>query len=439
MLKLVSEAISNDVAGDLPHHDPIYKTPRHVDLASSKPFTKGQPHELFRSLRETSPVAWYPIQDLQGFWAITRYADVKAIELDPETYSSQAGGINMTYGPPSKRHPRLHSAALNTLICLDRPSHIHLRMQHRDFFTPDYVAGLKGRVDVEVDRLLDKMVKDGPVVNMVNYLSNQLPLFTLCEMLGIDKKDRPKIIKWMHYLELAQAMAEDRMAGFINPIFIAKFMYNMRQMFKFGEEILQNRRKNPRKDLLSAIATAEVDGEQLPQEFLDGSWLLILFAGNDTTRNSLSGTMKLLTEFPDQKQKLVDDPSKIANMTSEAIRLVSPVIHMRRTLTKEVELHGQKIAKGEKVLMFYGAANRDPDIFQDPNRFDVDRVNARDHIGFGMGAHVCLGQRIASMQLQSAYTKILERFPNIEWTGEMSISPNNFVHAINRLDVDLGK
>ena len=224
----------------------------------------------------------------------------------------------------------------------------------------------------------------------------------------------------------------------IDPAFFGAFVQNVLEMFDFGKHVLQARRRDPKEDLLSAIANAEIDGSKLSDEMLDGSWLLIVFAGNDTTRNSLSGTMKLLTEFPEQKQMLLKDTSLISNMTHEAIRMVSPVIYMRRTATDDAEIRGQKIAEGEKVVMYYGAANRDPDVFPDPDRMDVTRVNAKDHIAFGMGPHVCLGQRVANMQLEAAYRQILARFPNAEWTGDIDITPNNFVHAIARLSVDLG-
>jgi len=269
--------------------------------------------------------------------------------------------------------------------------------------------------------------------------SEQLPLFTLCEMMGVDEKDRPKIVRWMHYLELAGHMiAEQAQGRKISYVFLAKFLWNVRQMFRFGERVLQDRRANPRNDLLTAIAQAEIDGEPLSQEFLDGAWLLIIFAGNDTTRNSLSGTMKLLTEFPDQKQKLLDDPAMIKKMVPEAIRMVAPVIHMRRTLMSDTEIAGQKMSEGEKVLMYYGAANRDPSVFENPDQFDIERTNSGDHLSFGAGPHVCLGQRVANMQLEVAYEKILSRFPNVEWTGHTKQAPNNFVNAISELEVNLG-
>lgn len=438
MLKPVTDDVWIDREGEGPAHQPIYQAPKHFDLAELGGWSRGQPFDYFRSLRGVAPVAWFDMKDSAGFWAVTRHDDVKAIELDPDTFSSQMGGINIAYGKPEQRKGRLYGAALNTLICLDRPNHIPLRMQHREYFTPDYVAKLRARVEAKVDTLLDDLEANGPVVDLVEHFSAQLPLFTLSEMLGIDEKDRPKVIQWMEVLERTAQLIQKNRFGFVNPMIIIKATVVIQQMFRYGENILKDRRENPRDDLLTAIATAEVDGEQLGQEFLDGAWLLIIFAGNDTTRNSLSGTMRLLTEFPGIKQKLLEDPSLIPTMVPEALRMVSPVMHMRRTATKDTEIRGQKIARGEKVVLFYGAANRDPEVFNDPDSFVLGRNNAGDHLAFGLGPHVCLGQRIAAMQLEVAYTKILERFPNVEWTGKIDILPGNFVHGIHKLEVDLG-
>ncbi|MEO0982153.1 MAG: cytochrome P450 [Pseudomonadota bacterium] len=408
-----------------------------VHLGDLHLFAKGQPFEAFRQMRENAPVCWHPEEEFgAGFWALTDYADIRQVELDTETFSSQKGGILMNYGMPETRHPLLHRASLDTMICLDQPYHMPLRREHMGFFTPAYIAELKKRVDVKVTSLLDAMEAHGGEVDMVEMFSAELPLFTLCEMLGVDEADRPKIVEWMHYLELASLIMTT--GEEVNPEFFGKFVQNVLDMFDYGQAVLKARRAEPRDDLLSAIANAKIDGELLSDEFLDGSWLLIVFAGNDTTRNSLSGTMKLLTENSDEKARLIADNDLIPNMVHEAIRMVSPVIYMRRTATRDAEIHGQKIGEGEKVVMYYGAANRDPAVFPDPDRFDVARANAKDHIAFGYGPHVCLGQRVANMQLEAAYRQILARFPNAHWTGEIDIAPNNFVHAISKLKVDLG-
>jgi cytochrome P450 len=223
--------------------------------------------------------------------------------------------------------------------------------------------------------------------------------------------------------------------GAVDPSFFGDFMSNVAEMFEYGRDVLLKRRQTPKEDLLTALAHAKVQGDLMPDEFLDGSWLLIVFAGNDTTRNSISGTMKLLTEFAAEKARVQANLSLLPTTVDEAIRMVSPVMYMRRTATKDAEIRGQKIAEGEKVIMYYGAANRDPEVFADPDRFDAARPNGKDHVAFGIGPHVCLGQRVANMQLEAVYRQILTRFPDMHWNGEIDIAPNNFVHAIRKLGV----
>ncbi len=440
MLRPVSETFLEDqIDHNQSAYPAMFKTPQDFDLNDPLAFKNGQPFEFYKKLREKAPIAWVPIPRATGYWAVTKYDDVRYIETHPQIFSSQKGGILSFYGTSeTKRHQRTHEASLNTMICLDQPYHIPLRMQHRSFFSPDYVAKLRGRVEEEVERLIDRMAKAGPILDLVHHFSNHIPLFTICEILGIEKKDRAKIIRWVHYLESSQLKFVEREKGHNSPIFFMKFAYQVWQMMRYGQKALHRRRQYPRDDLLSAIAAAKVGDDLLSDQYLDGSWLLIVFAGNDTSRNAISGTMRLLTKFPEQKQKLLDDPSKIENMVSEAVRMVSPVIYMRRTATKDTEIRGQKIAANEKLIMFYGAANRDPDIFPNPDVFDVERANAQDHLAFGLGPHVCLGKRIAQMQIQAAYAHLLKRFPNIKWTGRQKISANNFVSAISELEVDLG-
>ncbi|MCH2457399.1 MAG: cytochrome P450 [Henriciella sp.] len=441
MLINVSETAQEEASVHRGHKfERAYPVAPAADLTDLDLFTKGQPFGAFAEMREKAPVCWHEEAEGAGFWALTGYHDIRAAELNTKAFSSQKGGILMNYGHADARHPLLHRASLDAMICLDQPYHFPLRREHMPFFTPAYVAELRERVDAKVSLLLDAMeakARDtGKPIDMVETFSAELPLFTLCEILGVAEADRPKLIKWMHYLEVSADTM--RKGEAIDPQFFGDFINNVLEMFEYGKRVLHDRRQNPKSDLLSAIANAKVDGKLLSDEMLDGSWLLIVFAGNDTTRNSLSGTMKLLSEFPEQKQALINDPSKIPNMVHEAIRMVSPVIYMRRTATEDTEINGQKIAEGEKIVMYYGAANRDPSVFADPDRFDVDRANAKDHLAFGMGPHVCLGQRVANMQLESAYRQILARYPDVEWTGDIDIAPNNFVHAISRLGIDLG-
>ena len=437
----VTETYQEESLPGPPSNPPIYELEPPVPLNHPEVFSKhgGYTFDAFDKMRSEAPIMWHPEETGRGFWALTSYDLVKTAELDPATFSSQRGGILMTYGlPEAPRHPLLHSSSLNSLINLDRPHHTPLRLEHMAWFRPDYVAELKKKVDTKVNALLNDMQAKGPVVDMVEMFSAELPLFTLSEILGIPEADRPKLVHWMHFLENSQYQALQEGLGNVTPEQMMAFMSEIQALFEYGRHQLMDRRKNPKNDLLSAIANATIDGEPLSDEFLDGSWLLIVFAGNDTTRNSLSGTMKLLTEHTDQREKLMANSAHFSNFVNEAIRMVSPVTYMRRTVTTETELGGQKLSEGDKVVMYYAAANRDPSKFANPNMFNIERENANEHLAFGNGPHVCLGKRVAIMQLETAYRNILARFPNIRWTGNGALAPNNFVHAISELEVDLG-
>jgi cytochrome P450 len=444
-MDLISQTVVDGIAG--PGAPPTYPTLSGVDLADIFRFKNGQPWADFARMRTDAPVMWHgEPYDGPGFWALTRYEDVQRVNGDPATFSSQRGGILMSMGPPDKRHALLFRASMDTMINLDAPHHLQLRREHMPYFTPAYLRGLTERVRAEVARLLDAMeplLEGGAEIDMVEHFSSILPLFTLCEILGVPPEDRQKFLGWMHYLERAQDLAVQNAAGPLTPTlelmqFVQDFNNGVEEMFEYGRRMLLKRREDPKEDLMTAIARAQVDGALLADEYLDGSWLLIVFAGNDTTRNTLSGAMKLLTEFPDQKQKLIDDPSLLGGAVDEFIRMVSPVIYMRRTATADVEVDGQLIREGEKVVMYYGAANRDPAMFSEPDRLDVTRANAGKHIAFGYGPHTCIGKRVAQIQLEEAYRQILARFPDLKWTGNIEIAPNNFVHAISKLGVKRG-
>lgn len=440
-LKNVTETYQAERAPASPVYPPIHDLAPPADLTDPQVFSRhgGYTFDAFTQMRNEAPIMWHPEEYGRGFWAVSTYDLVKQVELDPATFSSQKGGILMNYGMEGvPRHPLLHSSSLNSLINLDRPFHTPLRMEHMQFFRANFVADLRKKVDVYVNQRLDLMQAQGPVVDMVDLLSAELPLFTLCEILGVPEADRPKLVHWMHFLETSQYQAQQEGLGNVSEEQIMTFLSEIQALFDYGRAILAERRANPRQDLLSAIAHAKIDGEPLSPEFLDGSWLLIVFAGNDTTRNSLSGTMKLLTEASGVRARLLADDSLFGNFVHEAIRMVSPVTYMRRTVTRDTELGGQRLAADDKVVMYYAAANRDTRQFTNPDLFDVERVNAKAHLAFGHGPHVCLGQRVANMQLDVAYRNLLGRFPDVHWTGDMTLAPNNFVHAISSLMIDLG-
>ena len=443
-------SISNDVAKrrfNSNAHPPLYNLQSKIDFTDLDVFTNGQPFDQFKKMREEAPIFLHPpfLNDPEpGFWSLTRHKDILKVSSDPKTFSSQVGtGTLITLGREDRRHPKLWRSAIDHMLNLDGDLHINLRREHMPFFKPDYVANLRKKVEIKVASLLD-LINTKEDCNFVTNFSQQLPIFTLSEILGIPESDRQKLINWMEFLELAQYIQVEQlkkeMEGEIsnepvNTDMIDMFNNMVDEMFEYGRDILNAKRKNPSNDLLSAIANAELEGQKLSPEFLDGSWLLIIFAGNDTTRNTLSGTIKLLTENPDQKKKLIDNPDLMPNFLQESIRMISPVIHMRRTTTCETQIGDQLMGPGEKVVMWYGAANRDPTIFTNPNKFDIERENADKHLAFGIGRHTCVGKPVALMQLEESYKQILSRFPNIHMCGDWKVAPNNFVHAIQEMPV----
>jgi cytochrome P450 len=440
-MKLISDEIVVDTGATQPVYPAVYpELETDFELSNPNSWKRGHPYELYERMRSEAPVMWSKMRGgASRYWSVSRYEDIKSVELQPAVFSSARGGINLAVPDRKNWKPEiLIRASMDNLISMDEPQHMQMRIQQKDFFIPAYVAELREKVRAKVDLLCDDLEANGPVVDFVEAFSNELPLYTLCEMLGVDEADRPKIVHWMHFLEMASQFMSNPLRTFLGePLFPFRFKKVVEEMFDYGARVMADRRLNPRNDLLTVIAHSKLENEDLPQEYLDGSWLLIIFAGNDTTRNSLSGTIKLMTEFPDQRAMVLSDPSMIPQMSEEALRMVSPVKHMRRTAMEDTEINGQRIAKDEKVVMWYGAGNRDPEVFPNPDVFDMTRENVGKHIAFGHGVHKCLGSRVAQMQLRVAYEQLFARFPNIEFTGHIKYGPNALVHAISGLKVNL--
>ena len=425
---------------------------RNFDLTDLMLFTRGdEPYQHFADLRDNAPVYYHetgPEDSEPGFWVLTKYKDIEFVSKNQEIFSSQlAGGTALTHGFEQQDDLPLYRSTMDHMLSLDGMLHLGMRNPHMAFFNPKYVSNLRKKVELKVDQLLDQIAPLGRC-NLVDAVSAEVPMFTLCEMLGVPEEDRPKIIEWMKFLEMAQLIAatqaaekgdiefsEEHTQAAPDPALVEMFTNMVAEMFDYGRSILESRRKDPKDDLLSVIANIEIEGEKLPNEYLDGSWLLIIFAGNDTTRNSISGTMNLLSEHPDQKNLILNDKNLLPNMVHESIRMVSPVRYMRRTTKCDTQIGDQEIGPNEKVSLWYGAANRDPEIFTDPDKFDVTRENAKKHLAFGYGRHLCLGKHTANMQLEVVYEKIFSRFPEMEQDGEMILTPNNFVNAIQDVPV----
>ena len=407
---------------------PIYDIGQICELDKWETFINGQPFDIFKRLREEAPIYWHEesLDFEPGFWALTKHEDIVRVSKDPMTFSSAVGGHLMTMGDPEVVDPSAVAAIIGNMIGMDPPDHQIYRKMVAPSFTPKAIRTLEGDMRLKIRELLEN-VEDKGEFNFVTEISEQLPLWVLCEMMGIPESERPKIRDLVNNLTDASIQQDPNNAF--------QIWVNYMELFKMGRDMIEERRKNPTDDLMSVVANTKIEGGELPPELLDGFFLLMVIAGNETTRNTLTGGLMALTDNPEEREKLLKDPSLISNATDEMLRWVTSVIYFRRTATKDTNIRGQDIKAGDKVVMWYGSANRDEDIFKDGHLFRVDRENAKKHLAFGAGEHLCLGNRLGHMQIRILFEELLDRFPNIHSTSDPVRIPSNFLAGISELKV----
>jgi len=409
---------------------PIYDIGQICELDKWESFIDGQPYDLFKRLRHEAPIYWHEesLDFEPGFWALTKHEDIVRVSKDPLTFSSAAGGHLMSMGDPKVVDPSAVAAIIGNMIGMDPPDHQIYRKMVAPSFTPKAIRNLESDMRQKIRDLLENVEGKGEF-NFVTEISEQLPLWVLCEMMGIPESDRPKIRDLVNNLTDA-SIQQDPENSF-------QIWVNYMELFKMGRDMIEERRKNPTDDLMSVVANTRVEGGELPPELLDGFFLLMVIAGNETTRNTLTGGLMALTENPEERAKLLQDPTLISNATDEMLRWVTSVIYFRRTAMKDTSIRGKDIKAGDKVVMWYGSANRDEDIFPDGHLFRVQRENAKKHLAFGAGEHLCLGNRLGHMQIRILFEELLARFPNIHSTSNPVRIPSNFLAGISELKVSL--
>ena len=407
---------------------PIYDIGQICELDKWETFINGQPFDIFKRLREEAPIYWHEesLDFEPGFWALTKHEDIVRVSKDPMTFSSAVGGHLMTMGDPEVVDPSAVAAIIGNMIGMDPPDHQIYRKMVAPSFTPKAIRTLEGDMRLKIRELLEN-VEDKGEFNFVTEISEQLPLWVLCEMMGIPESERPKIRDLVNNLTDASIQQDPNNAF--------QIWVNYMELFKMGRDMIEERRKSPTDDLMSVVANTKIEGGELPPELLDGFFLLMVIAGNETTRNTLTGGLMALTDNPEEREKLLKDPALISNATDEMLRWVTSVIYFRRTATKDTNIRGQDIQAGDKVVMWYGSANRDEDIFEDGHLFRVDRENAKKHLAFGAGEHLCLGNRLGHMQIRILFEELLDRFPNIHSTSDPVRIPSNFLAGISELKV----
>ena len=384
-------------------------------------FYAGDPYPTYRWLRENSPVHW---DDQHGIWGISRFADLVAVEKDPQRYTSAQGSRPRIPGDPS-------------MINTDDPHHNARRRIVSPEFTPRAVRTHEPAVKRFVTELIDAVIEQGSC-DVVQALAAPLPSMVINEWLGFPHEMWPDVKRWSEVTMLAGGTHDPETGEMV----FDHVEGAMRAVEEFREatlEIAAKRRSEPKHDLISMWVHAEQDGKPLTDEEIVSEALLVQNGGAETTRAVIGQTVVNLIDHPDQRQKLIDDPSpahmKVA--VEEFIRWISPVINMKRTVTETHELHGQTLKEGDELLLMYPSANRDPEQFDDPDVYDVEREK-NQHVAFGWGTHFCLGASVARLEIRLMFEELMKRMPDTRLApgAEPRIVPNCFARTFDRVDVE---
>jgi cholest-4-en-3-one 26-monooxygenase len=400
-----------------------------IDLLDRDRFTRGIPHEWFTWLRANAPVYKHPEPDGPGFWVISKHADVVACNRDARSFSSDQarGGVvgleERTTGPTEAEQ-----AGGKLMLMIDPPDHTRYRKLVNRGFTPRMIAELEPHIRELTDQVLDRAVAKEGDVDFVVDIAAELPLEVIAELIGVPREDRHKIFEW-----------SNRMVGSEDPEYIVseEEVFNAQvEMFMYAQQLAEQRRAAPADDIITALLSAEVDGESLSDMDFNLFFLLLSVAGNETTRNAIAHGMNAFLENPDQYELLVSDPDRhLPGAVEEILRWATPVLYFRRNCTKDTVVHGQTIRAGDKVSLWYISANRDEDVFDDPFRFDIGR-HPNDHIAFGGGGpHFCLGAQLARLEIRLLFEELAKRYPRIEAVGPPDRLRSNFIGGIKHLPV----
>jgi cytochrome P450 len=391
-----------------------------VDLMDEDLFEDGPPHELFARLRAEAPVLRSTTAEGGDYWAVTKAVDISTVSKDPATFSSERAGVFLREGMP------MPLDVLNQVILgMDPPRHTKHRGIVQKAFTPRIVALQEEQIHKRVSTLIDGFCEKGEC-DLVRELSIELPLQVIAETLGVPQEDREKLFEWTHQIE--QSVDDPSVSG----------VEALGQIGVYLAGKVAERRANPAgdDDLTTALIDAEVEGERLNDFEIAAMFALLMFTGSDTTRNVISGGTLALMEHPDERRKLIDDPSLIDVAVEEIIRWVSPVMWFARAATSDTELRGVKIAEGEKVVVWYASGSRDEELIEDPMRFDVARGGKINHSAFGGGGrHFCLGSPLARLELKLVFPEILKRLPDLELAGPVGRTRSNWVNGFTSLPV----
>jgi cholest-4-en-3-one 26-monooxygenase len=399
-----------------------------VDLSDPETFVAGVPHAYFQHLRETDPVHWQPECELpnvpkgDGYWALTRYDDVSFVSKNSDLFSSELGSCVL-----SDLRPKDLANMREQLINMDTPGHTELRKLMNPHFKPGTVRGTEQHTLKIVSETLDALAGHSEC-DFVDAISAPISLRALTHFLGVPDKHSKRFYNWTN-----------KLIGSSDPgvSTAARARIAVLEIFIYAGWLGRKRRKQPRADIFSALVNGKFRDLPLERLKLGMNFFLLLIAGNETTRNALSGGVQALCDHPEQLARLRADPALLPQAIEEMLRWVTPVMQFRRTATRDTKIGNQAIGRGDKVVMYYGAANRDPRIFETPETFDIAR-KPNPHLAFGTGTHFCAGSHMARLEMRTTLAELLRRFPEFQLTAPPQRLRSNFISGIKRMPMMLG-
>jgi cytochrome P450 len=403
-----------------------------IDLANPDSYVERVPFEWFDDLRRRAPVVWHPEPPPnKGFWAVTRYDDLVTVHMDWRTYSSEVGAVALEELEPDQLEIR------KSMLETDPPRHRELRNICNKRFSARGVGRYEDFIRDVARKVLDRALEQEEF-DFVTEISRELPIRFLCAIFTVPQGDAPMLIEWGDAMIGNQD--PDFSAAVVDQVDTEEFRYLpfrspiALRVFEYADRQRDLRLQEPQEDVITALTVAQREGVLNEHEFHNYFGLLMI-AGNETTRHTISHGMLALIERPDQLRRLQEDPSMIPVAVEEILRWATPVLHFRRTATRDTELRGQRIRAGDKVVTWYISANRDEETFPDPHRFDITR-QPNEHVTFGPGGpHFCLGAHLARLETKILFQELLPRLRSIELTGPVERMRSNFVNGIKHMPV----
>ena len=400
-------------------NDAVGKSLEAIDVSDPQLYQDDVWYPYFARLRREDPVHYCRESRYGPYWSVTKYKDIMQVEINHQVYSSDAAIAIIN---PPKGLER------QSFIAMDPPKHDEQRVVVSPAVAPSNLTKMEGLIRERTERVLDGLPRN-ETFDWVDLVSIELTTMMLATLFDYPFEDRRQLTYWSD-VAICNVDAPD------SPVHSEeeKFAEMTKMTEALGKLFAERAKLPPKFDLLSMLAHSTATRNMPFREFM-GNLTLLIVGGNDTTRNSMTGGLMALNEYPAEYQKLRDDPALIPRMVPEIIRYVTPVIHMRRTALEDAELGGKHIKKGDKVVMWYVSGNRDAQAIEDPDRFIIDRPRPRQHLSFGFGIHRCVGNRLAELQLRILWEEILKRYPVIEVMGPARRVYSNFIHGIRSLPV----